>query len=79
MLENSQLRTQETIINVDGLKPNKAERKVERRTVQRWSVEDVVALYEMPLNDLMFKAQLVHRENFDPNAVQVSTLPGCSL
>lgn len=83
MLENSQLRTQETIINVDGLKPNKAERKAERRTVQRWSVEDVVALYEMPLNDLMFKAQLVHRENFNPNAVQVSTLlsiktGGCS-
>lgn len=80
MLENSQTDSQESIINADALKPKKA---VERKTVNRWSIEDIVALYEMPLNDLMFKAQTVHRENHDPNAVQVSTLlsvktGGCS-
>ncbi|KND57446.1 Biotin synthase [Candidatus Paraburkholderia schumanniana] len=42
--------------------------------VQRWRVADVVALYELPFNDLLYRAQKVHRENFDPNAVQLSTL-----
>ena len=85
MLEKTQTSTQETIINVDELKLNTTavKNKAERKIVQRWTVEDIAALYEMPLNDLMFKAQTVHRENFDPNAVQVSTLlsiktGGCS-
>lgn len=39
-----------------------------------WQTSEVKALFELPFNDLMFKAQLVHRENFDPNHVQVSTL-----
>ena len=39
-----------------------------------WSRTEVQALFGMPFNDLLFKAQCVHRENFDPNAVQVSTL-----
>lgn len=51
--------------------------------VHRWTVEEVLALYELPLMDLVFRAQTVHRENFDPNAVQRSTLlsvktGGCS-
>ncbi|KVH65770.1 biotin synthase [Burkholderia ubonensis] len=41
---------------------------------QRWRVADVVALFELPFNDLMFRAQQVHREHFDANAVQLSTL-----
>jgi biotin synthase len=40
----------------------------------RWRVADVVALYELPFNDLLFRAQQVHREAFDPNTVQLSTL-----
>jgi biotin synthase len=40
----------------------------------RWRVADVVALYELPFNDLLFRAQQVHREHFDANAVQLSTL-----
>ncbi|RQR33186.1 MULTISPECIES: biotin synthase BioB [unclassified Burkholderia] len=43
-------------------------------TSQRWRVADVVALFELPFNDLMFRAQQVHREHFDANAVQLSTL-----
>lgn len=48
-----------------------------------WAVEDVLALYEMPFFDLLWKAQSVHREHFDPNAIQRSTLlsiktGGCS-
>ncbi len=40
----------------------------------RWKVADVVALYDLPFNDLLFRAQQVHREHFDPNLVQLSTL-----
>ncbi|MBK6742356.1 MAG: biotin synthase BioB [Hydrogenophilales bacterium] len=41
------------------------------------------ALFELPFNDLLFRAQSVHRQHFDPNAVQLSTLlsvktGGCS-
>jgi len=39
-----------------------------------WTTEEVEALLDLPLNDLIFRAQTVHREHFDPNAVQVSTL-----
>src|ERR1700693_444114 len=31
-------------------------------------------LYALPLNDLLFQAHTIHRENFDPNRVQRSTL-----
>ena len=39
-----------------------------------WTKADIAALFELPFNDLMFRAQSIHRENFDPNQVQVSTL-----
>ena len=39
-----------------------------------WTIEEVNTLFETPFNDLMFQAQTVHRQNFDPNQVQVSTL-----
>jgi biotin synthase len=39
-----------------------------------WTLKQVQALFALPFNDLMFQAQVVHRKNFDPNAVQVSTL-----
>ncbi len=50
---------------------------------QRWSVADIEALFRLPFADLMYRAQQVHREHFDPNAVQLSTLlsiktGGCS-
>jgi len=39
-----------------------------------WQLAEISALLEMPFNDLLFKAQTIHRENFDPNEVQISTL-----
>lgn len=39
-----------------------------------WSREEIAALFALPFNDLLFQAQTVHRENFKPNEVQVSTL-----
>ena len=40
----------------------------------KWTVSQVEALYQLPLMDLLFRAQTVHRENFDPNEVQRSAL-----
>jgi len=40
----------------------------------RWSADEVAALLELPLPDLLFRAQQVHREHFDPNEIQLSTL-----
>ena len=47
------------------------------------TVAQVEALFDLPFNDLLFRAHSVHRAHFDPNAVQVSTLlsiktGGCS-
>lgn len=39
-----------------------------------WSAEEIQVLFDLPFNDLLFRAQSVHRDNFDPNEVQVSTL-----
>jgi len=39
-----------------------------------WTVEEIQALFELPFNDLMFQAQQCHRQHFDPNTVQLSTL-----
>lgn len=39
-----------------------------------WRDAEIAALYELPFNDLLFRAQQVHRAHFDPNQVQVSTL-----
>jgi biotin synthase len=39
-----------------------------------WTLEEARAVFNLPFNDLLFHAQRVHRANFDPNKVQVSTL-----
>lgn len=81
MLENIQENVSQAIINTDGLKSIKSTCKTE--TVERWRVAEIEALFELPFGDLIYRAQSVHRENFDPNAVQISTLlsiktGGCS-
>ncbi|MEJ7668492.1 MAG: biotin synthase BioB [Casimicrobiaceae bacterium] len=40
----------------------------------RWTVDDVAALFDLPFNDLIFRAQQVHRAHHAANAVQLSTL-----
>ena len=39
-----------------------------------WTLVEVEALFALPFNDLLFQAHTIHRENFDPNKVQVSSL-----
>jgi len=81
MLENSGLTSQQIIINTDALKNSKSTCKPE--SINRWSVAEIEVLFELPFSDLIYRAQTVHREHFNPNAVQVSTLlsiktGGCS-
>ena len=50
---------------------------------QKWPKDAITKLFNLSFNDLLFKAHTVHRENFDPNSVQLSTLlsiktGGCS-
>lgn len=68
-----------SVIQFDALKSPASSQP----TVMRWQVEDIMALFALPFNDLLFQAHSVHRQHFDPNAVQVSTLlsiktGGCS-
>ncbi len=54
-----------------------------QRNARSWAAEDLATLFNLPFNDLLFQAQTVHRQHFDPNIVQVSTLlsiktGGCS-
>ncbi|WP_372528064.1 biotin synthase BioB [Piscinibacter sp.] len=44
------------------------------RPTARWQADDVEALFALPFNELLFKAQNIHREHFDPAEVQLSTL-----
>lgn len=39
-----------------------------------WTLSEIEALLDRPLNDLLFEAQTIHRAHFDPNRIQVSTL-----
>jgi biotin synthase len=39
-----------------------------------WTRDEVRALFDLAFPDLMFRAQSVHRQNFDPAEVQISTL-----
>jgi biotin synthase len=43
-------------------------------TKHNWTKEEIIAIYNKPLMDLMYEAATIHREHHDPNVVQVSTL-----
>ncbi len=43
-------------------------------TRHNWTKEEILEIYNTPLMELLYKAATVHRENHDPNTVQVSTL-----
>src|SRR3546814_1885626 len=40
----------------------------------RWPVNDIIGLYELPFQDLLYQAQTVHRQHHTPNTVQLSSL-----
>ncbi len=39
-----------------------------------WTINEIEELFELPFNDLIFRAQQAHRTYFDANAIQLSTL-----
>jgi len=39
-----------------------------------WTLAEIKTLFAKPFNDLLFQAQTTHRQYFDPNAVQISSL-----
>lgn len=39
-----------------------------------WQAQEVAELFTLPLNDLLFRAQQCHRQYFDPNTIQISSL-----
>ncbi|PJJ86474.1 biotin synthase [Brevirhabdus pacifica] len=45
-----------------------------RDAAERWSRDEAQALHDLPLFDLLYRAQTIHREHFDPNEIQTSTL-----
>ena len=49
-------------------------RRAPEATAQRWTVEQVHALFALPFAELLHRAQTVHRENFDPTLVEFATL-----
>jgi biotin synthase len=63
---------------------NQTAKLAESQTKQtHWTVEQIEALFRLPFSDLMYLAQQVHRQHFDPNAIQLSSLlsiktGGCS-
>ncbi|MBC7955861.1 MAG: biotin synthase BioB [Cytophagales bacterium] len=59
---------QEAAVRVQTRKPAAAP------VAERWPVAEVEALFDLPFAELMFRAQTVHREHFDPTEVQLSTL-----
>ena len=44
------------------------------KTRHNWTKEETLVLLQQPFNDLVYTAQQIHRQNFDPNKVQLSTL-----
>ncbi|HEY9108407.1 MAG TPA: biotin synthase BioB [Roseateles sp.] len=43
-------------------------------SAERWSLEAIEALFDLPFNDLLLQAQTVHRQHFEPNQVELATL-----
>src|SRR5690606_13136764 len=41
---------------------------------QRWAIAQLLDLYALPFNDLIYQAQTIHRRHHDPNTIQLSSL-----
>lgn len=44
------------------------------KTRHNWSLKEIEAIFALPFNDLIYQAHSIHRQTFNPNEVQVSTL-----
>jgi biotin synthase len=53
------------------------------RDIKKWTFTEGIKIFSLPFLELLYTAQTIHREHFNPNEVQVSTLlniktGGCS-
>ena len=55
-------------------RPRTAAAPAPKTGAERWSVDAIEALFNLPLPELMHQAQTIHRENFDPTQVEFATL-----
>lgn len=62
---------QETAVRIH---PRPEGRPAQDKPAERWTVEAIEALFDLPFPELMFQAQTVHRQHFSPTNVQLSTL-----
>ncbi len=79
-MSNSNHSTHNTLVNAANSFTNNndtAHEVAPIATKHDWMRNEVAALFALPFNDLLFQAQTVHRQHFNPNHVQVSTL--CSI
>lgn len=56
------------------LKPKKNINYFQKNSRHDWEIEEVLEIFTLPFNDLIFKAAEIHRKFHDPNTVQISTL-----
>ena len=54
--------------------PHREPAAVAHAAAQRWSAEDIQALFELPFPELLHRAQSVHREHFDATRIEFATL-----
>lgn len=48
--------------------------KIDEKTKHDWQLNEILDLFSLPFNDLIFKAAEIHRQNHNQNEVQISTL-----
>ena len=75
--------SQKTVNNQETLHFIKPKEKTNKKNHQKWTIKEIKTLFQLPFNDLLYQAHIVHRANFNPNSVQLSTLlsiktGGCS-
>lgn len=51
-----------------------AEKNEQTEERHDWTEEEIRDLFNLPLNDLVYRAQTLFRQYFDPNTIQLSTL-----
>ena len=47
---------------------------MDSKLTESYTLQDVLALFALPFNDLIFKSAAIHRANHNPNQVQISSL-----
>ncbi len=62
------------MIELATMQSGATSQSADRELRHDWSREEAQALYDAPFNDLLFRAQCVHRRHFDANAIQRSRL-----